>query len=241
MIMKKLIIVFVSIFGMFFINSCSSDDGGDDGSGPTPPPAENNDPSAVSQLIYPSSDLLCIESTITFQWGAASDIDGDPISYVLVVAEDRNFTTIVEQRTVSVTSLSISLQPGTAYYWKVTAIDNQGGTSAPSSTFAFYTEGLGISNHAPFTAALNTPEDGAIINQGTVNLSWTGGDSDTGDTIVFDLYFGDDINPPAIETGLSVENFDVSAVSGTTYYWKVDSIDDSGVKTLGQIWTFTVN
>mgnify|MGYP003840905941 CR=1 FL=1 len=135
--MKKAITLYLSLAVLCIAGSCSS--GGDDDSpGPTPPPpAENNNPTAVSQLIYPSSDLLCIESTIIFEWGAASDVDGDPISYILVVAEDRNFTNIVEQRTVSTTSLSITLQPGVAYYWKVTAIDNQGGESDSSATFAF--------------------------------------------------------------------------------------------------------
>ena len=239
--MKKAITLYLSLAVLCIAASCSS--GGDDDSpGPTPPPpAENNNPTAVSQLIYPSSDLLCIESMIIFEWGAASDVDGDPISYILVVAEDRNFTNIVEQRTVSTTSLSITLQPGVAYYWKVTAIDNQGGESDSSATFAFFTEGVGISNHAPFSAALNAPDDEGFVSEGSVNLNWTGSDSDSGDVLTYDLFFGELDPAELIETDLSEDNYDVTVISGKTYYWKVDTTDDSGLKTIGQTWMFTVN
>ena len=73
--MKREIILFSTIFTLFTLVSCG---GGDDGPGSINPPTVNTDPTAVSQLIYPSTDLLCIDNTITFQWSAASDADGDP-------------------------------------------------------------------------------------------------------------------------------------------------------------------
>ena len=222
------------------IVACS---GGDDEPAPTPPPNDpvNSAPSRVSQLIFPSSDLLCIDNTITFEWSASTDPDGDPISYRIVIATDRDLTNIVEQRTVSSTSVTITLNQGVAYYWAVTARDNQGAEASPSVTFAFYTEGPGISNHAPFTAALNAPGNGDMVSAGSVNLSWTGGDADPGDVLSFDVYFGETEDPPLIESDLAAENVDVSTVSGTTYYWRVDTIDDSGIKTIGQVWTFDTN
>ena len=236
--MKREIILFSTIFTLFTLVSCG---GGDDGPGSINPPTVNTDPTAVSQLIYPSTDLLCIDRTITFQWSAASDADGDPISYKLVIAEDRNLTTIVQQVTVNNTSINITLTEGTAYYWNVTAIDNQGGEADPSSTFAFYTEGNGVSNHAPFTAAIGTPSDAGMVDAGTINLSWTGSDTDTGDTLTYDLYFGETMNPSAFQTDITDQNFAVTATTGLTYFWRVDTIDDSGVKTIGQVWSFSVN
>ena len=223
------------LFSLGFVMSCG---GGDDG---PPPPPPNSAPTAVSQLIFPTADLLCIDNNITFQWSAATDSDGDPISYLVVIATDRNFNTIVEQRTVSTTSTTIILQKGIAYYWRVTAMDNQGGEAEASSTFAFYTEGEGEPNHAPFTAAINTPENNGTVAAGTINLSWSGGDSDPGDTLTYDLYFGEATDPPLVESGLTTENSDVATTSGITYYWRVDTTDDGGIKTIGQVWSFTTN
>ena len=219
------------------IASCSSS-GGDDS---PPPPPPNSAPSAVSTLTFPSSDLLCIDNTVAFSWSTATDADGDPITYKLVVATDRPLTQIVEQRTLSATSVTISLDRGVAYYWRVTAMDNQGAESDPSSTFAFYTEGDGVSNYAPFTAAINTPADGGSVTAGTVNLSWTGGDADNGDTLTYEVFFGDTIDPPLVQADVTADNLDVTAETGMTYYWKVNTTDDSGVKTIGQIWSFSVN
>lgn len=240
MIMKKEIILYSALLAMFTIVSCSSG-GSDDGPGDPPPPAPNNNPTAVSQLIFPSTDLLCIDNTITFEWSASTDPDSDPVSYKIVIATDRDLTAIVSQTTVSSTSTTINLEKGVAYYWNVTAIDDQGGEAEPSATFAFYTEGDGVSNHAPFTAAIGAPDDGGFVDAGNVNLSWTGGDSDTGDTLTYDLFFGEAMDPPSMQTELTDENFDVTVTSGLTYYWRVDSIDDSGIKTIGQVWSFTVN
>jgi len=225
---------------MFIIASCSSSsNGGGDDTPPPPPP--NTVPTAVSTLTFPSSDLLCINNTVAFQWGAATDADGDPISYKLVVATNRPLTQIVEQRTVSSTSVTISLDRGVAYYWNVTAMDNQGGESDPSSTFAFYTEGNGVSNYAPFTAAINAPADEGSVAAGTVNLSWTGSDVDTGDTLTYEVFFGETTDPPSVQTDVTADNFDVTATTGLTYYWKVNTTDNHGVKTIGQIWSFSVD
>lgn len=233
----KLYTALVSI--MVIAASCSGSSSDGDDSPPPPPP--NSAPSSVSQLVFPSSDLLCIDNTVAFQWGAATDADGDPITYKLVVATNRPLSEIVEQRTVSQTTVTISLQAETAYYWRVTAMDDQGAESVPSSTFAFYTEGEAISNYAPFTAALNAPDNEGTVTAGTVNLSWIGGDANPADTLSYDLYFGETDDPILFREDLAEDNFDVTTVAGTTYYWKVDTIDDQGAKTIGQIWTFSTN
>ena len=102
-------------------------------------------------------------------------------------------------------------------------------------------EGDGVSNYAPFTAALNAPDNEGTVTAGTINLSWTGGDTNPADSLTYDLFFGETTDPALLEADLTPENFDVTATAGTTYYWKIDTSDDHGVKTLGQIWTFTVN
>lgn len=220
------------------ITSCSSSDDGGGAVAPTP----NTAPTSVGSLTYPSSDLLCIDSTINFQWSAATDTDGDAISYRLTIATERNQNqaSIVEQVTTAATNRTVVLQNGTAYYWNVVAFDSEDEAEA-SQTFAFYTEGDGVSNHAPFAASLNAPALEAVLNAGVLTLDWTGSDVDTVDTLTYDLYFGETITPALTQGGITASTFDVTTVAATTYYWRVDTIDNNGVKSIGQEWSFTVN
>ena len=230
--MKTQIKYITAFFTVLLLSSCG---GGDDG----PPP--NSAPTQVSQITFPTANLLCTDNTITFQWSASTDEDGDSIRYRIIIATDRDLNNVVEDRIVTSNSVTITLQQGVAYYWSVTAIDSEGNEADASTTFAFFTSGQGITHYAPFTAALNAPADDSNVTSGAVNLSWTGGDTDVGDTLTYDLYFGLDMNPPLNQSGLTTENASVSTTVGNTYYWRVDSIDNSGAKTIGQVWSFTTN
>ncbi len=216
--------------------SCSSSGGGDS----VAPVVPNTAPTAVATLIYPTSDLLCIDSNVNFQWSAASDVDGDTINYRLTIATDRNQTNIVEQVTTTATNRTVSLQNGVAYYWNVVAFDDED-EAAATQTYAFYTEGDGVSNYAPFTATLNAPEFDAFVTAGTTTLDWTGGDVDTNDTLTYDLYFGTTTDPALSQSDLTTSTFDVTIAAATMYYWRVDTKDNNGVKTIGQEWSFSTN
>lgn len=229
--MKKHIKTLSTLFFVLVLISCG---GSDDGS-------SNVAPNAVTQVVFPTSDLLCVDNTINFQWNAATDADGDPITYRVQIATDRDLVNIVEDRTTTTNSITLTLQQGVAYYWHVTAVDNSGEASEPSPTLAFYTSGPGITNYAPFTAALNSPTNDSDVPSGSVNLDWTGADTDTDDILTYDLFFGENSEPPLLQSGLNVENFNVSTSAGTTYFWRIDTIDNSNIKTIGQVWTFTAN
>lgn len=239
---KKLYNIIAVLFFSALITSCGGSDGDGGGGGVQPePPTPNTAPNAVSQLIYPTSDLLCIDSTVNFEWATATDPDGDTVSYELRVALDNNMSNLVEQVTTTATTRTLTLQAGTAYYWTVTAKDAEDSAS-PSQVFAFYTEGQGVSNYAPFIADLVSPEEDDAVIAGTTALIWSGADVDVSDTLTYDVYFGTS-NPPTtvLATDLTSETFDVSTQAATTYYWKVDTKDDSGTKTIGAVWTFTTN
>ena len=228
----------VSLVVILILASCSSSDGDGDPNGGNP---VNSAPTQVSQIIFPTANLLCTDNTITFEWNASTDVDNDPVRYRVVIALDRDLNNVVEERTVSTNSVTLTLLQATAYYWNVTALDNMGAEAEPSQTFAFFTSGPGVINYAPFTAELVAPADAGAVSAGTVNLSWIGADTDAGDTLTYDLYFGDVMDPPLSQSGLTAENEDVTTTAGNTYYWRVDTIDDSNVKTIGQIWSFTAN
>lgn len=201
----------------------------------------NEAPTKVS-LTYPTQNLLCIDNSIPFDWSDATDPNNDNISYKIEIATNRELTNIIKTQTAVVSNITIALDKGLAHYWRVTAVDNKGKEGDPSEVFAFYTKGEGETNTAPFTAELVKPEDEGIISGTTVTLEWKGADSNTGDTLTYDVYFGEDADPTTIkEENLSTTSIEVDVESGKTYYWKVNTKDNSAAKSIGQIWSFTIN
>ncbi|WP_397447392.1 hypothetical protein [Polaribacter sp. R77954] len=200
----------------------------------------NQAPTAVS-LIYPSENLLCIDNTITFNWSTASDPENDKVEYNIIIAKDRNLTNIIENRTISNTQLTVSLEQETAYYWKVDALDVTNDLGTASETYAFFTQGETITNYVPFTSAPITPENNSQVNSNTVNLTWDAADANSNDTLTYEVYFGETGNISLQDDTVSTKSFLVSVVSGKTYSWRVDVKDQNGAKSIGHVWTFSVN
>ena len=237
--MKKVIQTIALFSTTFFFISCGgggSSSGGDNGG----EEVVNDAPSKVS-LVYPTQNLLCIDNSIPFDWSDATDPNNDNVSYKLVVAKNRELTNVVTTRTVNSSEIRITLDKGESHYWSITAIDSKGLEGDQSSVFAFYTKGTGESNNVPFTAALVSPSNEGSVTGTTVNLKWTGADSDSSDTLTYDVYFGEDADPELSQSDITVSNFDVSVEAGKTYYWKINTKDDSNAKSIGQVWSFTVN
>jgi hypothetical protein len=209
--------------------------GGDDP--PPPPPPVNKAPSTPTQSA-PTNNLLCIDNTVQFQWSSSTDPDGDAVSYQLQIATDNQFTQNLQTNVVSTTSTTVTLARGVAYYWRVRATDSKNASSAYSSTFSFYTEGDGISNHLPFIPVLVKPALDQVVTTASTALEWTASDVDD-DPLTYDIYF-DTVNPPTTkvsenQTGTSLN---VNLTATTNYYWKVVVKDDKGGQTIGQVWHF---
>ncbi len=148
---------------------------------------------------------------------------------------------MVENRTSNTNSVTIALNRGVAYYWAVTAMDAEDSANA-SVTQAFYTKGNGEANSVPFSASLVTPTMDSAVDAGMIALSWTGGDADTSDTLTYDVFVSDSVTTlTSVATGISESTFNQSVSSGDTVFWRVDTSDNSGAKSIGQVWSFTVN
>lgn len=228
--MRKLI--YLSI--VLLLLSC----GGGGSDTPTPPPAENKAPS-VPSLVYPTNNLLCINNTLDFSWNGSVDPEGDNISYEILIAKDTQFTQGVQTQSTAALSKTISLEKGVAYYWKIRAIDNKNKASEYTSVWSFYTEGIGVINHLPFTAGIVKPTLNSTISGTTVTLEWTATDVDTADILTYDIYFGTSTTPPNIilnHTSKSYTKTDLNA--NTIYYWRIDVKDNKGGKSTGQVWSF---
>jgi len=226
--MKRLFIMPVLVFLCVLNIQCSKDE-------------KNKAPTAVN-LIYPTKNLLCTANTINFNWSKATDPENDALEYNLIIATDRAMTNVVENSTITNLQTTVSLEKQTAYYWKVDALDINNNQGTSSEIFAFFTKGEGALNYAPFSAELVSPENNS--NQSTVtsiSLTWDAADTNTSDILTYELYFGENSTLTLIDDSLSDKSRIVSVESGKSYSWKVNVKDQNGAKSIGQIWSFTVN
>lgn len=236
--MKSKFKIWTLITVSLFLFSCSG--GSSDDDEPNPQPVNNApDKPAIS---VPVNNLLCINNVVQFQWEAATDPDGDPVSYQLQLATNNQFTENVQNSSnIEGTSYQISLNKGVAYYWRVKTVDSKGLSSEYSNIFQFYTEGDGESNHLPFAPNIVSPNLNQIIEANPTQLEWTASDVDS-DQLTYDVYFGT-VNPPStkVAENQSAKTFAVTLNSSTTYYWKIVVNDGKGGISIGQIWNFKTN
>jgi hypothetical protein len=225
--MKNIVIITVLVFFSFLNTQCSKKD-------------KNQAPSVVN-LMYPAQNLLCIDTTITFEWSAATDPENDVLEYNIIIATDRDMTNVIENKMTTSLQLTVTLEKKTAYYWKVDALDVDNNQGTESEIFAFYTKGEGVLNYAPFTSELVSPENNGQVNATSVSLTWEAADTNAGDTLTYELYFGENASLTLIDEALIVKSQTVLIESGNTYSWKVNVKDQDGAKSIGQIWSFTVN
>jgi parallel beta-helix repeat protein len=84
----------------------------------------------------------------------------------------------------------------------------------------------------PFNGSTNVPID--------VDLNWSGGDPNQGDTVTYDVYFGITSPSPQVEWNQSETTYDPGTLDYlTTYYWKIVAWDNHGVSNEGSEWSFT--
>lgn len=220
------------------ICSCGGDDGIEN---EIPPIVENKTPSIPSQ-IYPENNDLCIDNEVNFQWNPSTDEDGNPISYIVDVAKTASFSPLEYSKTSSSTAVTISLEKGMVYFWRVKAVDSKNAESNYSTTNQFYAEGEGIVNHLPFSPDISSPELNSIISSDSTTLEWNSTDVDADDNLVYDVYF-DSVEPPVtkISENQSANSLVVSLTGATTFYWKIVVKDGQGGQTIGQTWHFSTD
>lgn len=226
--MKRALIIPVLVFFCLLTIQCAKD-------------PKNQVPTAV-ELIYPTNNLLCINNEIAFNWSKATDPENDDLSYNLIIATDREMTNIVKNTTVTTLQATVFLEKETAYYWKVDALDVNNNQGTASAVYAFYTKGNGVVNYAPFSAEIVSPANNSQQSTTTsLSLIWDAADANTDDTLTYELYFGENTTLTLVDASLSEKTKNVTVVSGKTYSWQVNVKDQNGAKSIGQIWSFTVN
>ncbi len=95
-------------------------------------------------------------------------------------------------------------------------------------------------NNPPDAPSGPTPPDGAIGVAGPI-LRWTGGDPDTADFCVYDVYC--EAGNPTPEVLVCASQTEPEWCAGTwqgdmTYYWRIVARDRHGTETAGPVWSF---
>ena len=157
----------------------------------------------------------------------------DPALVDFINSDTDNQITILLRRTVG-TSSSHNL----AFASK----ENSSGYSAPTLNARLATQAYGPN-----------PADGALITDTWTNLSWRALDS----AVSHDVYFGDNLEVVKAGVGDSFQGnltgttlligfpgfpFPDGLVSGTTYYWRIDEVNEAEPNSpwKGDVWSFSV-
>ncbi len=228
-------IVYITLLSSLFF-SCG-------GGGNEPISEPQNTAPTIPSLVAPTNSKLCINNSVTFEWAASTDAEKNPIVYQIQIASDNLFGQIVKTLEGTSTIQTVDLEKGKAYYWRVKATDSKNAASKYSSTYSFYTEGVALSNHVPFSPQLVRPVLNSTLTATSATLEWTSSDVDATDVLSYDVYLGVD-NPPASKVGsaISTTSFSVTSLLPTkNYYWKVVVKDNKGGETSGQVWNFKTN
>ena len=152
-----------------------------------------NTPPDVPTLTSPINDSVDQPIDIILEWNCA-DPDGDSLVYDLYFGtnpEPQFYTNDIDATSFEI----LSLNKGTKYYWKVLAKDGRGGTTF--SEISDFTTIVDPDNNPPTKPGTPTPIDNATDQPTDTTLSWECSDPD-GDTLKYDVYFGDNSNPSLV-------------------------------------------
>lgn len=174
---------------------------------------------------------VSIPATLTWQ---CSDEDGDDISFSVFLGPSTPLQLLCH--TDELFAIASNLTPNSEYFWQVKADDSHGHIVS-SPVWSFTTAGLG--NSPPSEPSDPSPLNGTSGVATEVVLSWECTDPE-GDSLVYDVYFGESQDPLLIRQNLS-DNFILirDLEDKRTYYWKVVAKDGSHVVE-GPLWWFRV-
>jgi hypothetical protein len=218
--------------------------------------------STPNQSPYPPYNPVPGDGTIeqpigplTLSWLQDGDPDvGDTVDYDVYFGMVSGSLTKVGDAVAApfdvITAIGQNLQYASTYYWQVYVNDDKGNTTL-GPEWSFTTE-VQDPPYAPYNPIPNDTATGQGIDTDPSNplyLLWSqDGDPDVGDTVTYDIYFGDTspLTIPGDKVGDNVTApYDITAAIGhaldynTTYYWLIEVEDDKGNITVGDEWEFT--
>jgi PKD repeat protein len=175
----------------------------------------------------PPDNSTNISLTVTLSWSASDPDPGDTLTYDVYFGTVSSPPLVASDQTTA-TYQPGTLIPGTKYYWKVVARDNNGGeTTLPAvSSLSFTTF-----NNPPQFLDFSPPHMSTGISLNPT-LSWSASDPDVGDTLTYNIYFGKTSPPPLVLSNQTATTYQPVGLSSLKrYYWKIVAKDNHGATT----------
>jgi predicted phosphodiesterase len=119
------------------------------------------------------------------------------------------------------------LNPNTTYYWRIDEVNEANVVISTGDVWYFITGPVAATNPSPANGATEVSVDS--------NLSWTAGVT----AASHDVYFGTTNPPPFIGNQPETTYNPGTLVVDTTYYWKIDEVEDVCNIYTGSVYSFT--
>ena len=205
---KVLYIILISLFSLT-VFSCSKKD-------------DSSSSSSSTTLSAPSGLTAAgAASQVTLDWTAVSGASSYTVYWDNSTGVSSSSTAITSVSTDNYTHSS--LDNGTTYYYKVSAVDTDNTTGTLSSE---------VSAATPLPAPDNFSASGA---NNTIILTWASVSGATSYTLYWDNVSGIDSTDTTI-TSITNDNYTHSNMdNGSTYYYKVAAVNSSGTGTLSSV------
>ena len=183
---------------------------------------------AAPNLVFPVNGAKGVEQTSMFSW---DDVEG-ALRYTIQISDDPEFDNIViEQDSIDNKTVEISgLDPLTDYYWRVKAFNDEN-ESEFSEAFMFTTV-------LP-PPVLISPEDGTAELETEVTMEWLA--AETAEEYVINVARDDGFIDMIFEGNIGdvLEHTLTILEYNTTYYWRVQALNEDGASLFSEIWTFS--
>ena len=197
-------------------------------------PAPNYPPNTPSNP-YPADGATYVDPDDDLSWTGGDPNPSDIVTYDIYFGTSSSPPKIVSNQS-GTTYNPGTMDYNTQYFWKIVAWDDEN-ASAEGSIWDFTVEGP---NNDPNTPSNPSPDDGETDVDIDADLSWEGGDPDPGDTVTYDVYFGDSNPPPQVAWGITDTTYELDTLEYLTkYYWKIVAWDNHGASKSSPVWDFT--
>lgn len=189
-------------------------------------------PPSIASGISPLNTIYQHTNSVTLNWQASSDPEGDGIAYNVFVGPSAN--QLVYAGSTTQTSLFISgINFGQPYYWQIVAQDIYSGIPVLQQPTPVVSFTLAFSNNPPETFAAAAGIGNAVTRSTSVTLGWKPSIDPDGDPVAYDVYWRRQGQSSATLLGSTAgTSWPVSGLSySTTYYWSIVANDPYGAAT----------